>query len=356
MRSNRHAETNKRGSRDRSVVPIAVVLLAVLAGPLCAAALSGGGQAGNTQPQAYNSITIIPASRAIAASSRLPVRQAGITEGTNPEARYAELSVVVQSGLPAWGAVVEALRVRGPDGEVPTDRLYVKTDHTNGRLVPLKEPVLILTGDYKLPVRESVVGFCFAPTWNDRAGLYRASILLRPIVPRGTGGETTLPHETVGIAGTDQEIQVEFENSASIMIQHQYEELQFNVTGEPGAQEATAEIPFTIWSNASEWSVVCEASILDGGKHVIAPKRILWRTLDAGGMLIREGSLAGTCTVLSGRAPTCASDYLLKLVLPITMADVGGTYTARLNLVGIVNERKPEKRIEKELTLPSGGM
>jgi hypothetical protein len=272
-----------------------------------------------------------------------------------PINRYSDFSIQVQSDLPAWGVAIEAAAFSGPNGETPVDRLLVQTDMTGGDFIPLTSPVPIVTGDFKLPVRESTIKLLFCPTWEDPAGTYEGRLLLRPFVPEGMNMSTISSGGVPGLIGTDQEVQFVFDNDEIIMIQESGQDVVFEVKTTPSGREAVAQLVFSVSTNASRWHVVCDATFLEGGRQKISPARINWDRSDEYGHVVQKGNMETDVTVLEGFGPANELSSRINLVLPLSMSDIAGSYVGRIALTGVVEGERREKTDERETVTPHSG-
>jgi hypothetical protein len=297
----------------------------------------------------------VPSEISVIESKALPAETNLNGPGIRPISKYAEFTIAVQSGLPNWGVAVEALSLLGPEGELPPDRLRVRTSLTGGDFRPLSGPAPVVAGDYRLPVCDSKIIVSFTPSWKDPAGQYTGRLLLRPYVPDG-GKMSILSSETHrGLIANDQEVQLTFSNNETIMIEQPKNEVAFELLSTPSGREAVAEVEFTVSTNASRWRVVCESTFLDTGSCRIPTSRIGWRRLDEYGHHVESGNMGEDATVLEGFSPVQDLKTKLKLILPLSPSDLAGSYVGQLTFTGVVEGTGTRRVDEREIVTPNSG-
>jgi len=301
-----------------------------------------GGMADSSQVgggRKYNAIELVPSTRLIRIGEILPETEVSQEASGGPYVKYGEFYVTVESGLRAWGAVIEPSSIRGPRGSTPQGNLMVRTELTDGSFEPLNGPVPIAIGDYTVPSKTVKVELAFAPTWRDPAGTYQGKLLLRGYIPEEEGMRLISPDQTRGIWGGKQTIRFVFKNDETIMIQQAEDEITFSVDGLPGERHGEAETTFWIWTNAQRWHVACLASplLLMGGGHEIPASRIDWEQLDEYGRVVASGNLGEDSIILNGWEPANEARATVRLGVHLTMADLGGTYSGSIALNGFVS-------------------
>jgi hypothetical protein len=333
---------------------------------LCLASFSlGSGQAAQqlevnresppTGGRPFNAIVVTPSSRTVAESEAPRGMADPPKPGIRPIRKYAEFSVNVQSGLPKWGVVIEALGLAGPEGEVPLDRLQVKTDLTGGEFKSMAGPAPVITGDFRLPACDSKIMISFVPSWEDPAGPYTGRLVLRPYVPEDQDISLLSPGNHLGLIANDQEVQLSFNNNETIMIDQPQNEIEFELHSTSSGREAVAEVTFMVSTNARRWRVACEATFLEGGKHQIPASRIEWKRLNEYGQAVDSGNMSDDIIVLEGLGPAQNLSSKLELTLPLSPSDLAGSYVGQLTFIGVV-EGSGEKRVdEKEIITPTSG-
>jgi hypothetical protein len=275
--------------------------------------------------------------------------------GIRPVSKYADFSVNVQSGLPVWGVALEALSLVGPEGEIPLDRLRVKTSLTGGDFRTLSGLAPVIAGDYRLPVCDSKIIVSFTPSWEDPAGPYVGRLVLRPYVPDDGTMSILSSGNHHGLIASDQEVRLTFNNNETIMIEQPQDEVEFKLHSTPSGREAVAEVDFTVSTNAAKWRVVCESTFLDAGSCQIPTPRIDWRRLDEYGHILESGNMGKDATVLEGFGPVHELKARLRLVLPLSPSDLAGSYVGQLTFTGVVEGTGKRKVNEREIVTPTSG-
>ena len=269
----------------------------------------------------------------------------------------------VESVLPTWGATVEALELRGPDGVVPLDRLLVRAGGEGGEFLPLSGRVPLVTGDYRSQVEEVPLDILFCPTWRDRPGRYEGRLLLRPTVSQAVWRNvTTNPTASEGLAdegpgefneqslGEAQKIGVEFESPQIISIVLSSDQLLFDATAGAGIFAADEDIVMEISTNASIWRVECQASPLVSNEREIPVSRILWERLDDFGNVVDSGNLEDQPLVFEGHEPAVGAVATLRFKIRIFMYDVAAVYHGTLSMLGTAagGKHKEDPKIREE--------
>jgi len=352
-------------SRRKSAIEGRALVLFLVFVLLCCGERPAGTQQTESVPdlpqlnpdQGYNTITIIPSTRLLRDIDWVPASGEIQKMSSGPLGRQTELSVSIQSGMPSWGASIEAVKLRGPGGRAPSGSFLVRTELTGGQFQPLEGPIPIVAGDYSLPARQAKVEIAFSPSWQDPAGEYRGKLVVRPAIPDQRGRTMTALDQTAGLIGTDQEIDFSFYHSQTIMLQRSTDELSLTLSAGPREQQTEDEVTLWLWTNANEWLVMCSATplLLEGGGHEIPPSRITWERLDEHGRVVQSGNLGTSAVVLEGWGPVEGAEWKLRFTMPVTMRDVAGRYGGRLELSGLVAGPGGEARGEEEIATPGSG-
>lgn len=281
--------------------------------------------------------------------------------GLGPWASSAIIKMKVQSVLPVWSVVVEPTTLQGPEGKLPPDRIWVKTDETNGTFAPLTKPVTVLSGDFRNPVKETEMTVEVRPAWKDPPGKYEGTLILQPVGPENgrlvpkpasepalaqSGGReepqpvTPAPGRGTPVMGLPQPVTVSLTIQEIIQVAISGGELRFEGIGGEGTYRADQEVRFRVLTNARDWRVVCNASNLKGERGEIPAERIKWERMDERGKVLDKGDLGLDSTVLRSSSSRIdpEKDVILRFAIDVTMADVAGSYKGSISLQGITGQ------------------
>jgi hypothetical protein len=267
-------------------------------------------------------------------------------EGTlGPWPSIGTVKVKVRSVMPTWGTAVEAVRVRGPQGELPPERIWVRTEETARSFVPLTDPVPVVVGDHRTPERETELEVEVRPEWDDPPGEYDGELLLRPFSPpEGEEGITRSPRMGIspgpGLApGGPYSGRIAFSLSIPEMIDLGTSGggLEFLGVSGPGTYYAKPDLRVRICTNAAHWQVVCSATNLEGESGEIPAERIIWELIDSNEMVGATGNLGLNVVILEGYGTLPPTEVTLRFSLEITIADVAGDYRGTLSVNGMTN-------------------
>lgn len=248
--------------------------------------------------------------------------------------------VSVATDLPSWGVTVSAEPFKGKRGQLPTDRLWVRTAATGGNYVRLDSQRAVFTGDVFDPVMSSSLDIKISPKWTDVAGTYSGQLLLSPSQPTQFSGP---PGNSVMEMPTDQPLGVDVGLTIPEMFQLVVTqgEVSFDVNHGPGLYQAAQPLQFEVSTNVPNWSVICVATAFsqDGGTDdsPIPADRISWKLESSDPMpTTTAGNLGGTVVLLRGDQPVEALPVTVTFFLQILPEDLPGNYSLELNLDGRV--------------------
>jgi len=262
-----------------------------------------------------------------------------------PEASYhgpggeqATISITARSPLPLWGVCVEPPVLQGPAGDLPPDRIWVRSEATENDFYPLEQPVPILFGGAKEgPDRQVTLELQLRPAWQDRPGQYRGHIVVRPFLP---GGESLRSSDDSGDKrlGLPQTIPVELEIPETILTSFSETELKFRADAGPGTYPADRDIEIELSTNAHLWRVDYRASDLVGEEGDVRIERMSWERLDRFGRVQDRGGVGADEAVVSGVGPIENLQVRLRFKIQITMEDPAGEYGGTISLVGLTDQ------------------
>lgn len=252
-----------------------------------------------------------------------------------PWTASAQFGLRVESRIPFWGVKLEASPLEGPEGVLPPDRLWIRTEATEGEFQSLAQPVPIVVGDLRTPVKETFATIKVEPTWTDAPGEYQGELVMRPFVPEG--GDPPPPSPDVsGILPEERApVQVKLKIAAAISILVSGGELDFSAPSGPGDYAANEQVGFKVTTNASSWRVECQAAPLKGDDGQIPLERVLWERLDGRGQTVASGNLRDNPTVLDGHEATAGFESSLRFTIRITTEETAGNYSGSISLLGI---------------------
>jgi hypothetical protein len=280
-------------------------------------------------------ISIIPALDEIVL---IPTRKKEITdtsEEENPWICGAKIPITVQSMVPLWGVVIEAKEFTGPEGTLPADRLWVRTEQTGRAFQPLVGFVPLVTGDFRTPEKHVSADLQVRPAWNDPPGDYHGKLLLQPFMPEDIGYKGRPNVRSARIRENPERIQLNFTIQEYISIAIPNTELTFRANRGPGEYKSDRDLVFQVVSNARTWHVECQATPLVSENDEIPAGRLSWERIDRFGRRIDSASLNSRSTVLEGYGITSESKAILRFTLLVTMSDRPGEYRGRISLVGV---------------------
>jgi len=278
-----------------------------------------------------------------------------------PWASSASIRLSVHSILPEWSATVEPVSILGPEGSLPPGRVWVKAEGTGGVYTPLNNPVHILAGDFRQPVRETELEIVVKPSWQDPPGEYQGTLALTPLGPgqnpqkspktsrrtslRAMDNRDNQPFQTAPgkgspVMGLPQQIRFSLSIPEIIQVAISGQELSFEGVGPEGIYQANQEIRFKVLTNARRWRVICRASNLKSERGEIPAERIKWERVDERGRVLDRGNLGLETTVLRSGQMRISHDQevILRLSLDVTMADVAGNYKGSISLEGMTGQ------------------
>lgn len=251
-----------------------------------------------------------------------------------PWTASARFGLRVESRIPFWGVKLEATPLEGPQGMLPPERLWVQAEATEGQFQSLAQPVPIVVGDPRTPVKEVFATIKVEPTWTDAPGEYQGELVMRPFAPEGSD-----PPPSPDLGGTVLEgsapIEVKLKISAAISILVSGGELDFSAPSGPGDYAANEQVGFKVTTNASSWRVECQAAPLKGDDGQIPLERVLWERLDGRGQTVASGNLRDNPTVLEGHEATAGFEASLRFTIRITTEETAGNYSGSISLLGI---------------------
>jgi len=255
-----------------------------------------------------------------------------------PGSGQATGSITAQSPLPCWGVCVESPVLQGQEGDLPPDRIWVRSEATEQIFYSLDHPIAILLGGgRKGPHRQVTFEMQLRPTWLDKSGHYRGHIILRPFLPGGGGVQVTdgSGDERLGQA---QMIPLEFEIPEAVLTSFSETELKFKADAGPGVYQADRDVEFILSTNAPLWRVDYRASSLIGEEGDIRTERMSWERLDKVGRVEDRGRVGADEVVVSGAGPIENLEVRLRFKIQITMEDPAGEYGGAISLVGLTDQ------------------
>jgi len=278
-------------------------------------------------------IAILPCTSIIVLQCNgLPFLPKDLNRGS--EGEQAKVSMMIQSLLPRWGVSIEASPLKGPDGDLPPDRLLAKTEVTQNTFQPLNRPTPVLIGDRRLPIRQTSFDIKVQPSWSDKPGRYQGSIIAKPFLPQG--GSASLASDSRNEAlGGSQVITVGLEIEEHMLVSVSQTEIKFDADAGPGIYTAKEEVYFTVTTNAATWRVDCHTSPLTRDKSKIPVERISWERVNKLGRVEASGKLGVDETVVTGIGPIKDFEARLRFKVQIKLEDPPGDYEAAISLEGI---------------------
>jgi len=257
--------------------------------------------------------------------------------GKNPVGWYVDTTffIAVLPPVPHWGALIQLSPLRGPDGEIPPNRLRVSSPADGEKQKPLDKPRKILINNPEFLGKEIPVRLAATPAWDDPPGKYSGSLIIQPY-PR----DRSLPYVSRGddeAVDYEQEISIQIEIPQLITIIVENTEVNFQVNFVPGEYSASKNVVFRVQTNASEWHIDCNATPLvhTDKTHQIPPTRLLWQSVDRFGNVLDEGNLGDNPTVLVGQGAVQDMEVILRLRLQTNSSDIAGNYKGTLSLTGL---------------------
>lgn len=232
------------------------------------------------------------------------------------------VGVSVLSNLPEWQVHYQASPLKGPEGEIPPDRILISSPYSEG-FEPMNVPRLVARGSIMVPdpVEVSHLRFRFLPSPNDRPGEYTGIISSPEGLP--------LPNIPINVV-------VELYTSISLSS----DKISFSVTTGPGEYEADEPIELTVESNNNRWVVMARATPLMGllGSGAIPPNRIFFKR--EGGIFSHRGrraredgeymKMSGQVVVAEGRWDGTGVEATLKFKVKTEWKDKAGTYSGKV--------------------------
>jgi hypothetical protein len=252
---------------------------------------------------------------------------------------------MVRSTLPSWDVVMECPILEGEAGTLSPQQILIRTERTGGRFVPLAGPVPILSGDLRLPERETVVEIAVVPSWMDLAGTYRGRLLFR--CPQWAADQPA-----VELAQWNKRSSVHAEHSVPIIVRLDEaihvaildRDMRIKNAGLPGSYYAEPDMRFTVTTNAAVWRVECRITDLQGVPNTLSADRINWQLIGTDGQVISRGNLISSSVVLWGNGPASHLEYSLRFFIITSTGDPSGDYLGKIGLAGIIDageSRKP---------------
>lgn len=311
---------------------------------LCAAQTQKKGKEPQPLPGAREFVQILPADNKL----RLEYNyQSDYRYG--PWSSGARLKINLRSLLPEWGAVVEAVSLWGPEGDIPKDRFWVRTEETGGEFAPLIKPVPLIRGDLRKPVRETEMEIEVRPAWQDAPGEYQGQLALIPFgpeyeEPKPKTTTTSRSKRNLMDIGQAQPVNISLSIPEIIDISISGGSLSFEGGGPEGTFYAREEMRFKIKTNARAWRVTCKAANLRSDReeaNEIPAERIKWERVDASGRVLNNGNLGLETTVFSSEDVsriTPDDEIILRFSINVTMSDVAGSYSGSISLQGITGQ------------------
>ncbi len=261
-----------------------------------------------------------------------------------PEASYrgpgggqATVSITAQSPLPLWGVCIESPVLQGQEGDLPPDRIWVRSEATENIFYPLDHPIpILLGGGRKGPYGQVAFEMQLRPTWLDKPGRYRGHIIVRPFLPGVKGVQLTDGSRDKRL-GPAQTIPVEFEIPEAILTSLSGTELKFRADAGPGVYPADRDVEFLLSTNAPRWRVSYQGSDLVGQEGDVRTERLSWERLDKFGRVEDRGRVGADEVVVSGVGPIENLEVRLRFKIQIAMEDPAGEYGGTISLLGMTD-------------------
>jgi hypothetical protein len=275
-------------------------------------------------------------------TSELVLDPKGSTEGTSssregPWSGRANLPLTVQSMLPEWSTVIQASPLKGERGTIPPERLWVRTEGTEGAYEPMDHPVPVAHGDASMGVKTVSAEIEARPDWTDPPGRYEGEIMVSGGLPSAI--ENAPRKNRIHFpAFQDQRIYVSIQIPEVIMVSVGAVELDFDALSGPGQYTAEEEVCFHVTSNAEYWRVECEAAPLVYEDHEIPAERIRWSRLDEIGREISGYSIEERTTLAEGIGSVQDLEIRIKFSLDVLPIDRAGSYKGKISLVGLTGQ------------------
>lgn len=254
-----------------------------------------------------------------------------------PGGGQATVSITARSPLPRWGVCVESPVLQGPEGDLPPDRIWVRSAATENILYPLDHPIPILFGGGRTgPYGQVTFEMQLRPTWLDKPGRYRGHIIVRPFLPGVEGVQLTDASRDERL-GRAQTIPVEFEIPEAILTSFSGAELKFKTDAGPGEYSADHEVRLTLTTNAPRWRVDYQGSPLASKDSEVPLERMSWERVDKFGRVEERGRVGTDKTVASGSGPIEDLEIRLRIKVQIMLQDPPGDYGGTISLVGMTD-------------------
>ena len=283
-------------------------------------------------------ISITPSTEQI----KLTPLSSSTSDGPTPSG--GSVQIKVQSVLPEWGAAIEAVRLRGPNGEIPANRIWVRSEETK-TFQQLDTRVPIIRGNLRAPERDVKIDLEVRPHWDDPPGDYDGEILLTPTLP-GLDESGDLPLAPPGAAAKipvpflhpyDPIQSVHFSLSIPEMLDLGTSggELVFEGVSGPGIYYAEPDLRVWFCTNAYHWQVICSATNLEGERGEIPAEIIIWELIDNHGDVEATGNMGLNVIIMEGYGTMAPKEITLRFSLEITIADISGDYQGSLSVNGM---------------------
>ncbi len=273
------------------------------------------------------------------------------------------LKLRVQSYLPEWSATIVPTNLEGPEGALPPDRLWIKTEETGGAFTPLTKPIPVVIGNLGMPVKDTEIAIEVRPTWQDPPGEYHGTLVLTPSGPKikthtskfsarktssnrkGEGLDpspsqhfTPTPGAGTPFQGLPGQVHVALTIPEIMEIAFLCGgELDFQGDGPEGTYQAQQEVRFKVITNSRKWRVLANTSNLTSERGEIPADRIHWTQVSPSGDVLDSGNLGSSNEVARSGSRHCRpnEEIILRFNIDITMADVAGSYRGNISLQGI---------------------
>lgn len=284
-------------------------------------------------PEGQELVRIIPFTESVILQSN---PQSDVSDQLGLLSSTASIRIAVQSYLPEWGVTVEMSPLCGSDGDLPLERIYVRTEETGGAFLPLTSPVPVVKGDLRLPEKESVFEIAFKQLWKDPPGYYQGNLILKPFLPGMEDSKTqhSRIHKKDNLRLT-RHVRVSLTIEEIIQISITSHELKFTADRAPGEYRAEPDMHFQVATNARQWHVMCQETDLISGEGTIPSTRINWQQLNETGQVQAEGNLGMDNVILSGGKISEKREIIMRFTIKTTIEDPAGIYQGRISLTGI---------------------